>query len=79
MRGEWRVGEGAGGAGGAGEAGEAEGSLSRTFRGGARGNSGRQREMSFRNSSLVRVLDRRAIMVSVASSIFCCTSARRKK
>ena len=34
--------------------------------------------MSFKNSALVFVFERRAIIVSVASSIFCCTSARRK-
>src|SRR5690606_33216895 len=37
------------------------------------------RAMSLRNSAFVLVFESRAIIVSVASSIFCCTRARRKK
>ncbi len=37
------------------------------------------RAISLKNSSFDFVFDRRVIMVSVASSIFCCTRARRKK
>jgi hypothetical protein len=37
------------------------------------------RDMSFINSSLLRVFETREIIVSQASSIFAATSARRKK
>ena len=56
-------------------------------KGGCHHSAGKRRSWGFtpaighqvRNSSLVFVLESLAIMVSVDSSIFCCTSARRKK